>query len=131
MDPITLAIAAINGMSLVLNNPALGGGSSLRFDQASEILGLLGTLLNDESESASEDLKALTSMIEDMAENGRGPTRTELATLHALAQDAPEEESLEEDTPPEPTPETEPEAEAETGSDPEGEPEANENPGAV
>jgi hypothetical protein len=128
MDPITLAIAAINGMSLVLNNPALGGGSSLRFDQASEILGLLGTLLNDESESASEELKALTSMIEDMAENGRGPTRTELATLHALAQ---KEESLEEDTTPEPTPEAEPETEAETGSDPEGEPEANENPGAV
>lgn len=134
MDPISIAIAAINGLRLVLNNPALGGGSSLRFDQASEVLGLLGTLLS-EGESAYEELKTLTAVIEDMAANGRGPTRAEWDVMRARGQDAHDrlqavkEELIEEDATPEPAPETEPETEAETGSDPEGE--ANENPGSV
>lgn len=134
MDPISIAIAAINGLRLVLNNPALGGGSSLRLDQASEVLGLLGTLLS-EGESAYEELKALTTVIEDMAAAGRGPTRVEWDAMRARGQDAHDrlqavkEELLEEDATPEPAPEAEPAPEeTETGSDPESEPEA---PGSV
>lgn len=118
MDPISLAIIAINGLGLVLNNPALGGGSSVKFAEASELLGLLGALLQ-EGDDAYEDLKEFTAMVEAMAEEGRHPSRVEWDNLRARGQSAHDrlqavqEEILGEETEtPEPTPT--PEAPAET-----------------
>jgi hypothetical protein len=80
MDPITFAITAINGLRLLLNNPALGGGSSVRPSEASELLGILGTLLV-EGDDAHSDLVAFTEQIEAMVVAGRGPTPDEWTAL--------------------------------------------------
>ena len=45
MGIIELALVAIKGLSVVMNNPALGGGSSVRMKDASDLLALLGELL--------------------------------------------------------------------------------------
>ena len=87
MDMLQMAILAINGIRLVLVNPALGGGSSVRLDQASELLGILGTLLL-QGDSAREDLKEFTGVIEAMVKDGREPTSTEWAFLRARSDDA-------------------------------------------
>jgi hypothetical protein len=39
MGILELALVAIKGLSVVLNNPALGGGSSVKMQDASELLG--------------------------------------------------------------------------------------------
>jgi hypothetical protein len=120
MDPLSLAIIAINGLGLVLNNPARGGGSSVKFAEAAELLGLLGAILT-EGDDAYEDLKEFTAMITSMVEMSRDPSRVEWAALRARGQDAHDrlqevkEEILgetETETPEEPTPA--PEAPAET-----------------
>ena len=127
MDPLTMAIMAVNALSGVLRNPALGGGSSVRLDQASELLGILGSLLQ-EGDEALDDLKAFTATIEDMAAKGRAPTGAEWDIMRARSDDgharlqAAKEELLEEE--PEPAPEPEPEPEP----DPEPEPEPDPTP---
>jgi hypothetical protein len=87
MDPISLAILAVNGLSTVLRNPALGGGSSVRLDQAAELLGILGTLLQ-EGDEAIEELKIFTKAIEDMVKEGRAPTKAEWDVLRTRSDDA-------------------------------------------
>jgi len=89
MDPISLALLAINGLRTVMANPALGGGSSLRMNQASELLGILGTLLA-QGDDALDDLKEFTKTIEAMAKEGRAPTRTEWDILRRRSDDAHE-----------------------------------------
>jgi hypothetical protein len=104
MDPISLAILAINGLSTVLSNPALGGGSSVRLGQASELLGILGALIT-QGDDALDDLKAFTETIEEMAAKGRAPTAGEWDVMRARSDDAharlqaAKEELLEEEEP--------------------------------
>lgn len=87
MGAIELAILAISGLRAVMNNPALGGGSSVRLDQASELLGILGTLLQ-EGDEALDDLKEFTETIESMVEQGRPPSRAEWDILRRRSDDA-------------------------------------------
>jgi len=87
MDPFSLAIMAVNALSGVLSNPALGGGSSVRLDQASELLGILGSLMQ-EGDEALDDLKDFTSLVEEMAAKGRSPTPGEWDVLRARSDDA-------------------------------------------
>lgn len=130
MDPISLIILAVNGFRTVLNNPALGGGSSVRLDQASELLGILGTLIAQGADGM-EDLKAFTATVQSMAAEGRAPNDQEWDVLRGRSDDAHarlqaakeellgEEEAVDDEVPtesepeaeptPEPTPEPEPE----------------------
>lgn len=80
MGIIELALVAIKGLSVVLNNPALGGGSSLQLREASDLLGLLGELLT-RGDEAHDELVAFTNVVEDMAARGRQPTPAEWNTL--------------------------------------------------
>lgn len=132
MDPLSIALLAINGLRTVMGNPALGGGSSVRLDQASELLGILGTLLQQGDESL-DDLREFTKIIEAMAAQGREPTPTEWGILrqrsdaaHARLQAVKEEllreeEEMDDEVPtpplpvPGPTPITEPVSTSEEG----------------
>lgn len=87
MDPISLILLAINGVRTVITNPALGGGSSVKISEASELLGLLGMLI-EEGDDAIDDLRAFTSLIEDMAARGRAPSPEEWAGIRARSDDA-------------------------------------------
>ena len=104
MDPISLALLAINGLSTILSNPALGGGSSVKLGQASELLGILGALIS-QGDDALDDLKAFTETIEEMAAKGRAPTPGEWDVMRARSDDAharlqaAKEELLEEEEP--------------------------------
>jgi len=104
MDPISLALLAINGLSTLLSNPALGGGSSVKMGQASELLGILGALIS-QGDDALDDLKAFTETIEEMAAKGRAPTVGEWDVMRARSDDAharlqaAKEELLEEEEP--------------------------------
>ena len=114
MDPISLALLAINGLSTILSNPALGGGSSVKLGQASELLGILGALIS-QGDDALDDLKAFTETIEEMAAKGRAPTPGEWDVMRARSDDAharlqaAKEELLGEEEPEEPEEPTEPE----------------------
>jgi len=77
---IELILVAIRGLALVTNNPALGGGSSVRMQEASELLGLLGELL-ERGDEAHDDLVAFTEVMEGMAKQGRAPSTAEWDTL--------------------------------------------------
>jgi hypothetical protein len=87
MDPISLALLAINGLSTILSNPALGGGSSVKLGQASELLGILGALIS-QGDDALDDLKDFTSLIEEMAAKGRAPSAGEWDVMRARSDDA-------------------------------------------
>ena len=122
MDPISLILLAVNGIRTVIANPALGGGSSVRMDQASELLGILGVLIS-QGDDAIDDLKAFTKTIESMAEQGRAPSEDEWNIMRRRSDDAharlqaAKEELLEEE--PEPTPEPEPDPTPEPTPEPE------------
>lgn len=80
MGIIELILVAIRGLSVVTNNPALGGGSSLRLQEASELLALLGELL-ERGDEAHDELVAFTKVVEGMAKQGRAPSGAEWDTL--------------------------------------------------
>ncbi len=80
MGIIELVLVAIKGLSVVLNNPALGGGSSVKLQEASELLSFLGELLT-RGDEAHEELVAFTKVVEEMAAKGRQPTTAEWNTL--------------------------------------------------
>jgi len=80
MGIIELALVAIKGLSVVMNNPALGGGSSVRMKDASDLLALLGELLT-RGDEAHDELVEFTQVVEDMAAKGRDPTVAEWDTL--------------------------------------------------
>lgn len=106
----------INNFSTMLNNPALGGGSSVNNKDASELLSILAAL--GDSDEVPIDFVAL---IQSLADEGRKPTRAEWAALRGEAQ-VIEEEPVEEEpatqveTETEQVPETG-EAEPDTGSE--------------
>ena len=129
MDPISLILLAVNGIRTVIANPALGGGSSVKFDEASELLGILGVLIGQGADGL-EDLKFFTETIESMAAQGRAPSADEWDIMRGRSDDAharlqaakeellgeeevddevPAESEPEADPTPEPTPEPEPE----------------------
>lgn len=80
MGIIELVLVGIKGLSVVLNNPALGGGSSVKLQETSELLALLGELLT-RGDEAHDELVAFTKVIEGMAAQGRAPSRVEWDTL--------------------------------------------------
>lgn len=80
MGIIELILVAVRGLSLVTNNPALGGASSIRMQEVSEMLGLLGELL-ERGDEAHDELKAFTEVVAKIAEENRSPTRLEWQTL--------------------------------------------------
>lgn len=94
MGIIELILVAIRGLAVVTDNPALGGGSSVKMQEMSEILALLGELL-ERGDEAHDELVAFTKMVEGMAQQGRAPTSAEWDTLrgrsdaaHSTIQDA-------------------------------------------
>ena len=104
MGIIELALVAIKGLSVVLNNPALGGGSSVKMQEASELLSFLGELLT-RGDEGHEQLVAFTKVIEGMAAQGRQPTTAEWNTLrgrsdaaHSIIQEAAAAVTEEEET---------------------------------
>lgn len=72
----TLVMIAIQGLSTILNNPLLGNQASATARQASELLAILGSLVQ-KGEEAYEEMKAFAMIIKGMADDGRGPTREE------------------------------------------------------
>lgn len=122
---IELILIAIRGLAVVTNNPALGGGSSVRMQEASELLGLLGELL-ERGDEAHDDLVAFTKVMEGMAKQGRAPSSIEWDTLrsrsdaaHDVIQEAAaatEEPEVETEPAPEgePTPEPDPDPKPES-----------------
>ena len=87
MGIVEMILLAVSGLRTVMANPALGGGSSVRLDQASELLGILGTLL-EQGDDAYDDLKEFTETIEAMAKQGREPTPDEWDILRGRSDDA-------------------------------------------
>lgn len=87
MHPIELIHIAINGLALLLKNPALGGSSNLRLQEASELLGLLDQILT-RGEEAYEDLVAFAETIQAMVDANRAPTPAEWAALRARSDTA-------------------------------------------
>ena len=85
MNIVQLILLGIQSINQLLNNPALGGGSSVKAQEASELLGILAMLIT-EGEDAYEDLKEFTQLIKTMAEEGRAPTRVEWENLRAREQ---------------------------------------------
>lgn len=71
-----LFMIAVQGISTILNNPLLGGQASATARQASELLAILGSLVQ-KGDEAYEELRAFASIIKAMADEGRGPTREE------------------------------------------------------
>ncbi len=82
MNPFQLILTALQGLSLLTNNPALGGGSNLRLEEASELLGLLSEIVA-RGEEGYEELKAFADTIEAMASENRAPTPVEWSALKA------------------------------------------------
>ena len=80
MNIIQLILVAIRGISVLTNNPALGGGSSVKLQEASELLSLLGQLL-ERGDEAHTELKEFTEVVERMAKESRAPTPAEWQTL--------------------------------------------------
>lgn len=120
---IELILIAIRGLSLVTNNPALGGGSSIRMQEASELLGLLGELL-ERGDEAHDELVAFTNVMEGMAKQGRAPSTAEWNTLRARSDAAHDviQEAAAATEEPEETEETEPEVETEPVPEPDPDP---------
>jgi len=94
----------INNFSTMLNNPALSGGSSVNFKDASELLGILGALVD-----RGETPTYFADLIQSLADGGRKPTRAEWAALRGEAQVVEEESVGEEEPTTESGPEMEPE----------------------
>lgn len=82
MNPLQLVMIAINGLSVLTNNPLIGGGSNLKLQEASKLLSLLGELVT-RGEEGYEELKAFAATIEAMVEENRAPTPEEWAALKA------------------------------------------------
>lgn len=87
MDPISLAMIAINGVRTLLANPLLGGGGSVKAQEASELLGILGSLLQ-QGDDALDDLRAFAEEVGAIADANRSPTPTEWEILRQRSQDA-------------------------------------------
>lgn len=138
MNPIQLILMAIRGLSIVVDNPALGGGSSVKFQEASKLLDFLGEIL-ERGDEAHTELKEFAEMVKDMAEKGRAPSSAEWDALkersdaahdviQAARRRAEEEEAANQPPVPEPEPESEPVPEPEPEPEPVPEPEPEPDP---
>ena len=113
MDPVSLALIAINGIRTLLANPLLGGGGSVKAAEASELLGILGSLLQ-QGDDAYDDLKAFADEIRTIAEANREPTPNEWDMFRARSSaaadriDSAVEELLGQEEEPSPTPQPTP-----------------------
>lgn len=87
MGIIELILVAIRGLSVVTNNPALGGGSSLRMNEISDFLALLGELV-ERGDETHDELVEFTEIIEKMVAENRGPNRDEWQTLRDRSDEA-------------------------------------------
>lgn len=87
MDPMTLVLTAISGVRLMLTNPLLGGGGTVKASEASELLGLLGAILA-QGDDAYDDLKAFTERVEMIANENRSPTPAEWEIFRERSDDA-------------------------------------------
>lgn len=83
-----LILRALSALSTLMCNPALGGGSSLRMSDGSELLSALGVVVGQGEDS---DLEEFTESIEDMALRARAPNQMERDFMCQLLADAPEE----------------------------------------
>lgn len=82
MGWLVLVRTALNSVGLLLSNPLLGGGGSVKAQQAAELLEVLDMIL-EEGEDGYEDLKAFTEQVQAMADENRGPTPAEWDMLRA------------------------------------------------
>lgn len=104
-------LKALDKLRIVLSNPALDGGSSLRTAEASEILRLIITLAQDAEENSR--LTGLVGILTFMGEEGRGPTPLEWVTIREcqaeydapVPEDTQVVEEVSEQSEPEPEPE--------------------------
>ena len=83
----------INNFSTLFDNPALGGVPSINSKVASELLSILGSLVD-----SGEDATYFAGIIESLALGGRKPSRREWVALRGEAQ-VVEEEPVEEEPP--------------------------------
>ncbi len=84
-------LKALDKLRVVLSNPALDGGSSIRTSEASEILRLITTLAQDPTKAGDVELDGLSDVLAAMGERGRGPTPLEWLNIRGCqaAYDAP------------------------------------------
>ena len=89
-----ILLKVLDKLRIVLSNPALDGGSSLRTAEASEILRLIITLAQDPTTAGGQELGGLVDVLTDMGEGGRGPTPLEWINIRGCQAeyDAPPEE---------------------------------------
>lgn len=138
MNPIQLILIAIRGLSVITNNPALGGGSMIKLQETSKLLDFLGELL-ERGDEANTELKEFAEIIKAMAAESRAPTKAEWTSLqersdaaHDVIQEArrraEEEEAANQPPVPEPEPEPEPIDEPEPEPVPEPEPDPTPEP---
>ncbi len=137
MNPIQLILIALRGLSVITSNPALGGGSMVKVQQASKLLDFLGELL-ERGDEAHTELKEFAETVKAIADENRAPSSAEWQTLedrsaaaHDVIQAARRKAEAEEAAnQPEPTPEPEPEPDPtpEPESEPEPEPEPDPEP---
>lgn len=121
MNPLQLVLIAIRGLSVLTNNPALGGGSNVKLQEASKLLDFLGELI-ERGDEAHTELKEFADSVKEMADNNRAPTPAEWQALadrsqaaHDIIQEARRQAEAEEAAnEPEPEPEPEPTPATET-----------------
>ena len=75
-----LLAIAVAGLRTVLANPLLGGDSSVKMQEASELLGMLSDIIT-QGDDALDELREFTATITAMAEEGRDPTPAEWQAL--------------------------------------------------
>ena len=80
MDFLSIGALILRSLQVISNNPALGGGSSVRMEEISELLGIFGQLF-ERGDEAIEELKAFADIVEAMAKEGRAPSRAEWDVL--------------------------------------------------
>ncbi|GAG48044.1 unnamed protein product, partial [marine sediment metagenome] len=83
-----LILRVLSALATLMCNPALGGGSSLRMSDGSELLAVLGVLVERGEDS---DLEEFTETVEDMAAQARSPNQMERDFMCQLLADEPEE----------------------------------------
>ena len=75
MDFLSIGALILRSLQVVAQNPALGGGSSVRMGEMAELLGLFGQLF-ERGDEALDELRAFADVVEAMAKEGRPPTRS-------------------------------------------------------
>lgn len=135
MNPIQLILIALRGLSVITSNPALGGGSMVKMQEASKLLDFLGELL-ERGDEAHTELTEFAETVKAIADENRAPSRAEWQSLqdrsdaaHDVIQAARRAAEAEEAAnQPEPEPEPEPEPTPEPEPDPPPEPEPTPDP---